>query len=106
MGALRSACALLLLGEHTKVIPQFLTPKARKTAKRARFEQPTEKNESTTAAAPKFRFQYPFELFGLIHKWPGHNLIFAENLFSPADESVFMGLVVRSGDGVLRALAG
>ena len=34
--------------------------------------------------------------FGLIHKRPGYDPFFAENPFSPADEFVFMGLVVRS----------
>jgi len=36
------------------------------------------------------------EFFGLIHKRPGYDPFFAENPFSPADEFVFMGLVVRS----------
>ena len=35
------------------------------------------------------------EFFGLIHKRPGYDPFFAENPFSPADELVFMGLVVR-----------
>ena len=46
--------------------------------------------------AQKMAKRAPLELFGLIHKQPGHNLFFAENQFSLADEFVFMGLVVRS----------
>ena len=36
------------------------------------------------------------EFLGLINKRPGYDPFFAENPFSPADESVFMGLVVQS----------
>ena len=32
----------------------------------------------------------------MIHKRPGYDPFFAENPFSPDDELVFMGLVVRS----------
>ena len=35
------------------------------------------------------------EFFGLIHKRPGYDPIFAENPFSPADELVFMGQPAR-----------
>ena len=62
------AGALFLLGEITKV----------------------GKTESMAAMPGKFWSSYSLKLFGLIHKWPSHDP------FSPADESVFMGLVVRS----------
>ena len=45
---------------------------------------------------PKFRLFYPLELFGLIHKRPGQDPFFAKNQFSPTDEFLFMGLVIRS----------
>ena len=56
--------------------------------------------------ATKILVVSPIGTFRIDYKRPSHDPFFAENLFSPADESVFMGLVVRSGDGVLRALAG
>ena len=62
----------------------------------ARFGPPAGKTQSTAATPPKFRSFYPLEFFGLIHKRPGYDPFFAENPFSPADEFVFMGLVVRS----------
>ena len=74
----------------------FWPPRARKTAETARFGPSAGKTESTAATPPKFRSFYPLEFFGLIHKRPGYDPFFAENPFSPADEFVFMGLVVRS----------
>ena len=74
----------------------FWPPRARKTAETARFGPSAGKTESTAATPPKFRSFYPLELFGLIHKRPGHDPFFAKNQFSPTDEFVFMGLVVRS----------
>ena len=74
----------------------FWPPRAQKTAKTAHFGPSAGKTESTAATPPKFRSFYPLELFGLIHKRPGYDPFFAENPFSPADEFVFMGLVVRS----------
>ena len=65
-------------------------------AETARFGPSAGKTESTAATPPKFRSFHPLELFGLIHKRPGHDPFFAKNQFSPADEFVFMGLVVRS----------
>ena len=62
-------------------------------AETARFGPSAGKTESTP---PKFRSFYPLEFFGLIHKRPGYNPFFAENPFAPADEFVFMGLVVQS----------
>ena len=74
----------------------FWPPRARKTAETARFGPSAGKTESTAATPPKFASFYPLEFFGLIHKRPGYDPFFAENPFSPADEFVFMGLVVRS----------
>ncbi len=74
----------------------FWPPRARKTAETARFGPSAGKTKLTAATPPKFRSFYPLELFGLIHKRPGHDLFFAKNQFSPTDEFVFMGLVVRS----------
>ena len=74
----------------------FWAPSAQKTAETARFGPSAGKTESTAATPPKFRSFYPLEFFGLIHKRPGYDPFFAENPFSPADEFVFMGLVVRS----------
>ena len=74
----------------------FWPPRARKTAETAHFGPSAGKTESTAATPPKFRSFYPLELFGLIHKRPGHDPFFAKNQFSPTDEFVFMGLVVRS----------
>ena len=76
--------------------PPFWPPRARKTAETARFGPSAGKTESTAATPPKFRLFYPLEFFGLIHKRPGYDPFFAENPFSPADELVFMGLMVRS----------
>merc|ERR1711867_131859 len=86
----------LLLGEQTKVYFQFWAPRGQKTAKTACFGPSAGKTELTAATPPKFRSFYPLELLGLIHKRPGRDLFFAKNQFSPADEFVFMGLVVRS----------
>ena len=47
------------------------------------------------ATAPKFCSFYPLESSGLMHKRPGYGPFFAENPFSPANEFVLMGLVVR-----------
>ena len=74
----------------------FWPPRARKTAETAHFGPSAGKTESTAATPPKFRSFYPLELFGLIHKRPGQDPFFAKNQFSPTDEFVFMGLVVRS----------
>ena len=74
----------------------FWPPRARKTGKTAHFGPSAGKTESTAATPPKFRSFYPLELFGLIHKRPGQDPFFAKNQFSPTDEFVFMGLVVRS----------
>ena len=74
----------------------FWPPRARKTAETARFGPSAGKTESTAATPPKFRSFYLLEFFGLIHKRPGYDPFFAGNPFSPADEFVFMGLVVRS----------
>ena len=76
--------------------PPFWPPRARKTAETAHFGPSAGKTESTAATPPKFRSFYPLELFGLIHKRPGQDPFFAKNQFSPTDEFVFMGLVVRS----------
>jgi len=73
----------------------FWPPGARKTAETARFGPSTGKTESTPATAPKFRSFHPLEFFGSIHKRPGYGPFFAENPFSPANEFVLMGLVVR-----------
>jgi len=96
LGAPGSAGASLLLGEVQKVYVPFWPPRARKTAETARFGPSAGKTESTAATPPKFASFYPLEFFGLIHKRPGYDPFFAENPFSPADEFVFMGLVVRS----------
>ena len=85
-----------LLGEIPKVNAPFWAPRAQKTAETARFGPSAGKTESTAATPPKFASFYPLEFFGLIHKRPGYDPFFAENPFSPADEFVFMGLVVRS----------
>ena len=90
------AGASLLLGEVQKVDAPFWPPRARKTAETAHFGPSAGRTESTAATPPKFRSFYPLELFGLIHKRPGYDPFFAKNPFSPADEFVFMGLVVRS----------
>ena len=74
----------------------FWPPRARKTAETAHFGPSAGKTELMAATAPKFRSFYPLELFGLIHKRPGHDPFFADNPFSPTDEFAFMGLVVRS----------
>ena len=74
----------------------FWAPRDRKTAETARFRPSAGKTESTAATPPKFRSFYPLEFFGLIHKRPGYDPFFAENPFAPADEFVFMGLVVQS----------
>ena len=71
----------------------FWTPRGQKTA---RFGPSSGKTESRAASPPEFWSFHPLELFGLIHKRPGHDPFFAENQFSPADEFVFMGVVVRS----------
>ena len=76
--------------------PPFWAPRGQKTAETARFGPSAGKTESTAATPPKFASFYPLEFFGLIHKRPGYDPFFAENPFSPADEFVFMGLVVRS----------
>jgi len=76
-----------------KVTAPFWAPRAQKTAETARFGPSAGKTESTAATPPKFA---SLEFFGLIHKRPGYDPFFAENPFSPADEFVFMGLVVRS----------
>ena len=73
----------------------FWPPRARKTAETARFGPSAGKTESTPATAPKFRSFHPLEFFGSIHKRPGYGPFFAENPFSPANEFVLMGLVVR-----------
>ena len=96
MGAPGSAGASLLLGEVYIMIVPVSPPRARKKAKTARFGPSAGKTESTAAKPPKFASFYPLEFFGLIHKRPGYDPFFAEKPFSPADEFVFMGLVVRS----------
>ena len=44
---------------------------------------------------PKFCSFYPMASSGLMHERPGYGPFFAENPFSPANEFVLMGLVVR-----------
>ena len=74
MGALSLPGASLLLGEHPTVNPPFGPPGAQKTPETARFGPSA----------------------GKTNKRPGYDPFFAENPFSPADEFVFMGVVVRS----------
>ena len=92
---LRSTGASLLLGELQKVDGPFRPPGARKTAETAHFGPSSGKTESTPATAPKFRSFHPLEFFGSIHKRPSYGPFFAENPFSPTNELVLMGLVVR-----------
>ena len=96
LGGPGSALPFFLLGKGTKVNSPFWAPRARKTAETARFGPSAGKTESTAVTPPKFWSFYPLELFGLIHKRPGQDPFFAKNQFSPTDEFVFMGLVVRS----------
>ena len=91
LSALGSAGASLLLGEVPEVSFPFRPPGAQKTAETARFGPPAGKTESTAATAPKFRSFYPLESSELMKNGP----FFAENQFSPADEFVLVGQVVR-----------
>ena len=91
MGALGSAVASLLLGRVPEVNVPFLAPRARKTAKTARFGPSTGKIELTPATVPKFWSFHPLEFLGWIHKRPGYGPFSADNPFSPTDEFVFVG---------------
>ena len=72
------------------------THRAPKTTETPRFGSSRGKTEWTPAMGLKYWSCYPSELLGLIHKRPHHDPFFAKKPFSPADEFVFMGLVVRS----------
>ena len=49
-----------------------------------------------TVGATKVSSFYLLELFGLIHKLPGHDQFFAESLFSAGDLFLFTGLAGQS----------
>ena len=95
MGALSFVGASFLLGEMQKVNAPFGSPGAQKTAQTACFGRAVGRIKLTAATAPKFWSFYPLESSRLMKKRSCYDPFFAENQFSPGDEAVLMGLVVR-----------
>ena len=66
----------------------FWPPRARKTAETARFGPSAGKTELMSATPAKFQSFYSLELFGLIHKRPGHDPFFCQKpVFFPLTNS-------------------
>ena len=95
LGALSLPGASFLKGKMQEVDAPFGYPGAQKTAQTARFGRAAGKIKLTAAMAPKFWSFYPLESSGLMKKQSRYGPFFGENQFSPADEAVLMGLVVR-----------